>query len=145
MDARIDALELETRETRAAMARIDLTLMRIEERMATKEDLAALRSETREAIGALRSETREAIDALRNETREGIGALRNETREGIGALRGETRESIAALTLSTKVDLARMDGKISNLPTTWTLITIIVTLVFAVMGGTLGLFRLFHP
>jgi hypothetical protein len=115
MDARIDALELETRETRAAMARIDLALVRIEERMnglATKDDVAALRSETR---------------------------------EGIGALRGETKEAIAALTLSTKVDLAEMKGKISNLPTTWTLITIIVTLVFAVMGGTLGLFRLFHP
>jgi cob(I)alamin adenosyltransferase len=53
MDARIDALELETRETRAAMARIDLTLMRIEERMATKADLAALALSTKTDISAV--------------------------------------------------------------------------------------------
>jgi hypothetical protein len=53
MDARIDALELETRETRAAMARIDLTLMRIEERMATKADLAALALSTKTDLSAV--------------------------------------------------------------------------------------------
>jgi hypothetical protein len=53
MDARIDALELEPRETRAAMARIDLTLVRIEERMATKADLAALALSTKTDISAV--------------------------------------------------------------------------------------------
>jgi hypothetical protein len=86
MDARIDALESESRDTRATLARIDLTLVRIEERMATKADLSAL------------------------------------------------AERVAGI-----------EGRISQMPTTWNLVIIVLSVVFTVMGGTLGLFRLLRP
>ncbi len=56
MDARIDALELEPRETRAAMARIDLALVRIEERMATKDDIAAVNARISELALATKTD-----------------------------------------------------------------------------------------
>ncbi len=69
-----------------ALARMDLALVRIEERMATKADLCAL------------------------------------------------AERVAGI-----------EGKISQMPTTWNRVVIVLSAVFTVMGGALGLFRPLRP
>ena len=63
--------------------------------LATKEDIASLRSGTKEDIASLRSETKEAIASLRSETKEAIANLRSETKKDIASLRSETKEAIA--------------------------------------------------
>ncbi len=115
MDARIDALELETRETRAALARIDLALVRIEERMATKDDIAAVNDR--------------------------ISALALATKADLAALALSTKTDISAV--SERV--AKVEGMVEKLPTTLQLLGFIVALVFTVMGGAFGIVRLLHP
>jgi CII-binding regulator of phage lambda lysogenization HflD len=115
MDARIDALELETRETRATLARIDLTLMRIEERMATKDDIAAVNAR--------------------------ISALELSTKADLAALALSTKTDISALAER----VAKVEGMVEKLPTTLQLLGFIVALVFTVMGGAFGIVRLLHP
>lgn len=44
-----------------------------------------------------------------------------------------------------RIDLAEIKGKLSHMPTTWSLVIIIVGLIFTVMGGTLGIVKMMHP
>ncbi|WP_446830684.1 coiled-coil domain-containing protein [Candidatus Foliamicus sp.] len=80
--------------------------LQVETRMATKDDLAALRTETLERLAALRTETQEGLAGLRAETQEGLAALRTETLEGLAALRTETQEGLAGLRGDIKGDVA---------------------------------------
>ncbi len=123
MDARIDALESETRETRAVMARIDVTLARIDERMsvlATKGDIAGVSERV--------SRIEERLNTL------------------------ATKDDLAALALATKTDIsavaervAKVEGMVEKLPTTLQLLGFVIALVFTVMGGAFGIVRLLHP
>jgi hypothetical protein len=44
-----------------------------------------------------------------------------------------------------RVDLAEIRGKLSQMPTIWGLVVIVIGLIFTVMGGTLGIVKLLRP
>ncbi|MCD6680967.1 MAG: CCDC90 family protein [Burkholderiaceae bacterium] len=81
--------------------------------LATKSDLAELRSATRSdlteirtEIVELRAETRSDIAELRAETRNNIAELRSEMKNDIAELRSEMKNGIAELRSDTKTDMA---------------------------------------
>jgi hypothetical protein len=47
--------------------------------------------------------------------------------------------------IAIRLDLAEIKGKLSHMPTTWSLLVIVIGIVFTVMGGTLGIVRLLRP
>ena len=85
LDARVARLETDVAEIKATLARL---APRIDEMhgfltvklpdLATKAQLADLRTETKSEIAALRTETKSEIDALRTETKSEIAELRFE-------------------------------------------------------------------
>ena len=91
--------------------------------VATKEDIAELRSATSEDIAELRAETKADIAELRAETKADIAALRADLNAGLGGLRGEMKADIGAL---------RADFEKFRADMTWRMVVI--------MGGMLGLF-----
>ncbi len=79
---------------------ISLQLAVIADKMATKDDVASLRTETKEQIESLRTETTEQIESLRTETKEQIATVRSEM-----ATKEELRhQGILMETLGDKVD-----------------------------------------
>jgi hypothetical protein len=50
-------------------------------------------------------------------------------------------DSVAAI----RIDLAEIKGRLSHMPTTWSLVVIVIGVVFTVMAGTLGIVRMLHP
>ncbi|MCK6452993.1 MAG: hypothetical protein L6R19_19420 [Alphaproteobacteria bacterium] len=48
-------------------------------------------------------------------------------------------------TLAKATDLAELKGRVSQLPTVWTMLAMIVTVVFAVFGGAIALLRFGLP
>ena len=86
----------------------------LEQNLATKTDIEALRQGTKADIEAIKAE----IEALRQETKAGIETLRQETKTGIETLRQETkadiettRASIEALRQETmaRIEAAKVD------------------------------------
>ena len=71
----------------------------LEQNLATKADIEALRQGTKTDIATIKAD----IEALRQETKADIEALRQETKAGIEALRQETKAGIEAA----KVDLIK--------------------------------------
>jgi hypothetical protein len=53
--------------------------------------------------------------------------------------------SIEDAVMAIRVDLAEIKGKLSHMPTTWSLVVIVIGVVFTVMAGTLGIVKLLHP
>jgi hypothetical protein len=47
--------------------------------------------------------------------------------------------------MAIRIDLAEIKGKLSHMPTTWSLVVIVIGVVFTVMAGTLGIVKLLHP
>ena len=91
--------------------------------VATKEDIAELRSATSEDIAELRAETKADIAELRAETKADIAALRADLNAGLGGLRGEMKADIGAL---------RADFEKFRADMTWRMVVI--------MSGLLALF-----
>ena len=54
-------------------------------------------------------------------------------------------EKLEDAVVAIRVDLAEIKGKLSHMPTTWSLLVIIIGVVFTVMGGTFGIVRMLHP
>ncbi len=81
----------------------------IAENMATKADIAQVRTE----IGELRTEMRTEFGSLRTEMRQQNGALRTESQQEISALRTEMQQGIGALRteMQTEIALVRSDMK----------------------------------
>ena len=109
--------------------------------VATKEDIAELRSATKEDIAELRSATKEDIAELRSATKEDLGELRTELKTDIGEVRTEIAElrtelktDIAELRTELKTDIAelRTDFEKFRADMTWRMVVI--------MGGLLALF-----
>jgi phage host-nuclease inhibitor protein Gam len=69
----------------------------IHDNVATKTDIAALRTEVKTDIAALRTEVKADIAALRTEVKTDIAALRTEVKTDIAALRTEVKTDTAAL------------------------------------------------
>ena len=92
-------------------------------RSATSEDIAELRSATSEDIAELRAETKADIAELRAETKADIAALRADLNAGLGGLRGEMKADIGAL---------RADFEKFRADMTWRMVVI--------MSGLLALF-----
>ncbi|MCY3987589.1 MAG: DUF1640 domain-containing protein [Gammaproteobacteria bacterium] len=88
----------------------------VENHMATKDDLAELRTATKEDIAELRMATKEDIAELRAATKEDIAELRAATKEDITELRMATKEDIAELRMSTKDDIAELRTDIAKMP-----------------------------
>jgi len=54
-------------------------------------------------------------------------------------------EKLEEAVFAIRIDLAEIKGKLSHMPTTWSLVIIVIGVVFTVMGGTLGIVRMLHP
>jgi hypothetical protein len=54
-------------------------------------------------------------------------------------------EKLEDAVVAIRIDLAEIKGKLSHMPTTWSLVVIVIGIVFTVMGGTLGIVRLLRP
>ena len=76
--------------------------------MATKDDIAELRTGTKEDIAELRTATKDDIAELRTGTKEDIAELRTATKDDIAELRTGTKEDIAELRTATKDDIAEL-------------------------------------
>ena len=83
--------------------------------VATRRDLAELRSELKGDIDALRSEVKGDINALRSELKGDIEALRAELKRDIEALRAELKGDINALRAEMGQLRSEMRGEISAL------------------------------
>jgi hypothetical protein len=80
----------------------------IDDRLATKEDIAKLQAATKEDIAKLQAATTMDIARLH----EDIARLQAATKEDIARLQAETKEDIAKLQAATKTDLREMELKI---------------------------------
>ena len=78
--------------------------------VATKEDVAALRSATSEDIAELRAETKADIAALRADLNAEIGGLRGEMKADIGTLRADFEKFRADMTWRMVVIMGGMLG-----------------------------------
>lgn len=63
-----------------------------------------------------------------------LKALRDEMRSGFKELRDEIR-ALATEVTEVKVNLAKVEGRIANLPTVWQINMQMIGLIFTVMGG----------
>lgn len=72
--------------------------LQVDTNMATKSDLADLRTETREGFASLRAEIEERvesrIESLRTETLGHVDSLRKDTQEGFASLRSEFKDQM---------------------------------------------------
>ncbi len=78
------------------------------DQLATKSDIADLRTELKADIGDLRAELKADIGDLRAELKADIGDLRAELKADIGDLRAELKVDIADLRTELKVDIAEL-------------------------------------
>jgi len=122
MEARVSRLEDDMREVKATSARTEASVARIEAmlhavlpHLATKADIAELRSETKAGIADLRTETATEFAALRADTMAGIADLRAETKADIGDLRTETKADSNRLETGWKTDVAELKLAIARL------------------------------
>lgn len=69
----------------------------LNDNLASKQDIKALRQGTKQDIEALRQETKQSIEALRQETKQDIDALRQETKQSIEVMRVEVKRDLALL------------------------------------------------
>ena len=77
--------------------RLEQRVDRMTETLATKDDVAVLRSEIKDDITSLRSEVKDDIISLRSEIKDDIISLRSEVKGDIATLRSETRDGIKIL------------------------------------------------
>jgi hypothetical protein len=118
----------------------------IDDRLATKEDIAKLQAATKEDIAKLQAATTMDIASLH----EDIAKLQAATKEDIAKLQAATKEDIAKLQAATKTDLREMELKIEaklesfkSEIVRWMFGTIgFQTIV--VVGGVVALARLAH-
>jgi hypothetical protein len=105
--ARVGRLEVIAADTRADVAFIKATLPHL----ATKADLADLRTELKSEIGGVRSELKSEIGGVRSELKSEIGGLRSELKSEIGGLRSELKSEIGGL----DARIERVDGNIARM------------------------------
>ena len=79
--------------------------LQVDTNMATRSDLADLRTETREGFASLKAEIEERvenrIETLRTETQEGFASMRTETLGHVESLRTETQKGFESLRTET--------------------------------------------
>lgn len=81
---------------------IDGRLKNVEQNMATKEDLASVRTELKGDIDSVRTDLKDDIGSVRTELKGDIGSLKTELKGDIDSVRTDLKGDIAAL--DAKVD-----------------------------------------
>jgi hypothetical protein len=126
MEARVSRLEEDMRAVKVTLPRMEASIIRIETmlaatlpHLATKADLAELRTEMKADYASLRTEMkaenaglRGEMADLRTETKAGYASLRTETKEGDASLKAE----MADLKTELKSDIARLEVALADKP-----------------------------
>jgi len=87
----------------------------LNDRLATKDDLAMLRAATKKDISELQAATKEDMSELRAATKEDMSELRAEFKEDMVSLRTELKEDITTLEHKMDGEFAAVRGEISRL------------------------------
>ena len=90
------------------------TLEESHRHLATKEDMAELKSEIKEDNAQLRVETKEDLAELKAEIKQDNAQLRVETKNDLAELKSEIKEDNAQLRLETKDDNARSRDELKS-------------------------------
>ena len=124
----------------------------IDDRLATKEDIAAVRGDieslrlgTQKDIESLRLETQKDMESLRLGTQKDIESLRLETQKDIAAVRGDieslrlgTQKDMESLRLGTQKDIAEAVAKSESAIIRWMFGTVGLQ-TLALLGALFGL------
>ena len=125
--------------------------LQVDTNMATKSDLADLRTETREGFASLRAEIEERVesrieslrtgtlghvDSLRKDTQEGFESLRAETLGHVDSLRKDTQEGFASLRTEFKDQMVTKGELYRAL---WIQGGVLATLILSFGAMTLGI------
>ena len=123
--------------------------LQVETRMATKDDLAALRTETQEGLAGLRAETQEGLAALRMETQEGLAGLRADIKGDVAGVRADAQADIAEHRAETRAGFAELRARLDKVEermvtkgdlyrALWIQGGVLATLILSLAGMTLG-------
>jgi len=131
MEARVSRLEEDMREVKATLPRMEASIIRIETmlaatlpHLATKADLAELRTEMKADYASLRTEMKADYVSLRTETKEGDASLKAE---------------MADLKTELKSDIARLEVALADKPGRTYLWAVLAVLLTAYACGLAGL------
>ncbi len=160
MEARVSRLEEDMREVKATLPRMEASIIRIETmlaatlpHLATKADLAELRTEMKADYASLRTEMKADNAGLRSETADlrtemkaDYASLRTEMKADYASLRTETKEGdaslkaeMADLKTELKSDIARIEVALADKPGRTYLWAVLAVLLTAYACGLAGL------
>jgi chromosome segregation ATPase len=160
MEARVSRLEEDMREVKATLPRMEASIIRIETmlaatlpHLATKADLAELRTEMKADYASLRTEMkadnaglRSEMADLRTEIKADYASLRTEMKADYASLRTETKEGdaslkaeMADLKTELKSDIARLEVALADKPGRTYLWAVLAVLLTAYACGLAGL------
>jgi ribosomal protein L29 len=134
MEARVSRLEEEMREVKAVLPRMEAAIIRIETtlaatlpHLATKADIADLRTELKADYADLRTETKADYAELRTELKGDYTGLRSELKADHADLRSEMKADHASLKSELKSDIARLDADKPGKAYMWGILAVLLT------------------
>jgi chromosome segregation ATPase len=160
MEARVSRLEEDMREVKATLPRMEASIIRIETmlaatlpHLATKADVAELRTEMKADYTSLRTEMKADNDDLRVDTKADNASLRTElaelrtetkadnasVRTEIADLRTDMKSDYADLKTELKSDIARLEVALADKPGRTYLWAVLAVLLTAYACGLAGL------
>jgi ribosomal protein L29 len=134
MEARVSRLEEEMREVKAVLPRMEAAIIRIETtlaatlpHLATKADIADLRTEMKADYADLRTEMKSDYADLRTELKGDHVSLRTEIKADYVDLRTEVKSDHASLKSELKSDIARLDADKPGKAYMWGILAVLLT------------------